>query len=123
MNVIVTAGGVTGPKQSLYEAAGGGPKSMIDIAGQPIVQWVLDALSASSIVEHVCVVGLPLQTGLTCAHPMVLLPDHGDMLSNIIAAAGRTEPVDYSHPGEYFDWMNTMIKQLALSPQIQELNT
>lgn len=94
MNVIVTAGGITGPKQPLYEAAGGGTKSLIDIAGQPMVQWVLDALGASDVVEHVCVVGLPPQTSLACTHPMVLLPDHGDMLSNIIAGAKEIQRID-----------------------------
>ncbi len=94
MNVIVTAGGITGPKQPLYEAAGGGPKSMIDIAGRPMVQWVLDALSASGVVEHVCVVGLPPRTALACAHPVVLLPDHGDMMSNIIAGAKEIQRID-----------------------------
>lgn len=43
------------------------------------------------------------------------------MEAAIIAAAGRKEPVDYSHPGPYFAWMNQMIKELKLVPQIQGL--
>jgi hypothetical protein len=43
------------------------------------------------------------------------------MEAAIIAAAGRKEPVDYSQPGSYFAWMNQMIKELKLVPQIQEL--
>jgi hypothetical protein len=44
------------------------------------------------------------------------------MEAAIIAAAGRKEPVDYSRPGNYFQWMGEMINQLKLAPQIQELN-
>jgi molybdopterin-guanine dinucleotide biosynthesis protein A len=87
MHAIVTAGGLTQPNRPLYEAARGGPKSLIDIAGRPMVQWVLDALGATGAVERVFVVGLPSETNLVCAHPLVLLPDHGDMLANIFAAA------------------------------------
>lgn len=40
------------------------------------------------------------------------------MEAAIIAAAGRKEPVDYNCPGNYFQWMTAMVKQLALVPQI-----
>jgi molybdopterin-guanine dinucleotide biosynthesis protein A len=94
MNVIVTAGGHSDPGQPLYELTHGSQKALLDIAGQPMVQWVLDALSASSRVEHVFLVGLPPETSLTCAHPLVLLPDHGDMLANIIAASCEVQRAD-----------------------------
>jgi hypothetical protein len=42
--------------------------------------------------------------------------------AGIVAAAGRKDPVDYAHPGDYFAWMNQMIEKLNLAPQIQELN-
>jgi len=44
------------------------------------------------------------------------------MEAAIIAATGRTGPVDYSHPGDYFSWLTAMIDQLKLAPQSQELN-
>jgi len=73
MNAIVTAGGETEPKQPLYEIAHGGLKSMIEVAGKPMVQWVLDAMGKSTEIERVVVVGLPPETDLVCAHPLVLL--------------------------------------------------
>jgi hypothetical protein len=42
--------------------------------------------------------------------------------AGIVAAAGRKDPVDYAHPGDYFAWMDQMIDKLNLAPQIQELN-
>ena len=47
MNAIVTAGGIPQPGEPLYEVTQGGPKALLDIAGKPMVQWVLDALSGS----------------------------------------------------------------------------
>lgn len=44
------------------------------------------------------------------------------MEAAILAAAGRTEPVDYGQPGEYFTWLNQMVDRLQLQPQIQELS-
>lgn len=44
------------------------------------------------------------------------------MEAAIIAAAGRTGPVDYSRPGAYLNWLSEMVDRLALAPQIQELN-
>jgi molybdopterin-guanine dinucleotide biosynthesis protein A len=87
MNAIVTAGGEVQPGEPLYEITGGGRKSMINLNGKPMVQWVLDALSQTSSIERVIVIGLPPETDLDCAHPLYLLPDQGDMISNIRAGA------------------------------------
>jgi len=43
------------------------------------------------------------------------------MEAAIIAAMGRKEPVDYVHPGNYFEEMERVIRQLKMTPQIQEL--
>lgn len=43
------------------------------------------------------------------------------MEAAIVAALGRKEPVDYSNPGSYFDEMETAIRQLGFTPQLQEL--
>ena len=94
MNVIVTAGGETDAKQPLYQVTHGGLKAMIEICGKPMVQWVLDALGETDQLERVVVVGLPPETDLTCKHPLILLPDHGDMLKNIMAGAKEVTRVD-----------------------------
>lgn len=39
----------------------------------------------------------------------------------IIAASGRKGTVDYSRPGDYFDWISRMVDELGLTAQIQEL--
>lgn len=94
MNAIVTAGGASQPGEPLYEATKGGLKSMVDICGKPMVQWVLDALGESAQVERVFVIGLPPETDLVCKHPLIIVPDQGDMLSNIREGAREVLRVD-----------------------------
>lgn len=43
------------------------------------------------------------------------------MESAIVAALGRSEPVDYAHPGNYFEIMDDAVTRLGFTPQIQEL--
>jgi hypothetical protein len=41
--------------------------------------------------------------------------------SGILAAKGRKERVDYSHPGTYFQEMEAAVQQLQIKPVLQEL--
>jgi hypothetical protein len=44
------------------------------------------------------------------------------MEAAIIAACGRTEPVDYAHPGHYLEELEDLLPRLNFEPQLQELN-
>lgn len=82
MIAIVTAGGQTRPGDPLYETAQGGKKAMVEIAGKPMIQWVLDALDAATTVERVIIIGLPDMNGLKCQKLAALLPSRGSLLLN-----------------------------------------
>lgn len=127
MIAIVTAGGETQPGEPLYEMTQGGLKSMLNLNGKPMIQWLLDALGQSDRIHQVIVVGLPLETDLVCSHPLVLLPDEGDMLNNIRAGAEQAIRLDptASHallasgdvPGlnaEIIEWILEQAKDLNL---------
>jgi hypothetical protein len=43
------------------------------------------------------------------------------MEAGLVAAAGRREPVDYTHPGGYFRWMADLVDRLELTPQVHKL--
>lgn len=43
------------------------------------------------------------------------------MEAALIAATGRTEPVDYNHPGSYLTDLEKLLVQLKFEPQLQEL--
>ncbi len=44
------------------------------------------------------------------------------MEAALIAATGRTQPVNYAHPGSYFTDLEQLITRLGFDPQLQELN-
>jgi len=89
MEAIVTAGGIPQPGDPLYEYTQGISKAMLDLAGKPMIQWVLDALSGAELVDHVVVIGLSEDNGLSCAKPLSYLPNQGSMLGNLIAGAQK----------------------------------
>ncbi len=89
MDAIVTAGGIPEPDDPLYANTQGAPKAMLEIAGKPMIQWVLDALSDSKHVNQVVVVGLEKESGVTCTKSLDFIPNQGSMLSNIMAGGHR----------------------------------
>ena len=89
MDAIITAGGIPAPEDLLYANTQGAPKALLDVAGKPMIQWVLDALSDSKTVERVVVVGLDKESGVTCTKTLDFIPNQGGMLDNIFAGAHR----------------------------------
>ena len=94
MNAILTAGGITQPKEPLYPLSGGGFKAMLDIHGRPMIQYVLDALNGSAAIERIIMVGLPPENLLLSAKPLIAIPDCGDMVANILAGAHEISRLD-----------------------------
>ncbi len=90
MDAIVTAGGIPQPKDSLYPYSNGSSKALIDVAGKPMVQWVLDALSDSKKVDNVIIIGLSPKSGLTCKKPLHYISNQGRMLANIVAGVKKS---------------------------------
>ena len=89
MDAIVTAGGIPQPEDSLYTFSNGDAKALIDIAGKPMVQWVLDALGDAKNVDNVIVIGLSPRSGVTCKKPLHFLSNQGRMLANIVAGVDK----------------------------------
>ncbi len=87
MNAIVLAGGVLPPEDPLSRQAPGGLKALTDIAGKPMVQWVMDALGASERIHRVAVVGLPPDTELSCVRPWHVVEEKSDVIRSVQAAA------------------------------------
>lgn len=99
MNAIVTAGGIPQPSDKLYAYSDGDSKALIDVAGKPMVQWVLDALGDAKKVDHVIVIGLSPKSGLTCKKPLHYVSNQGRMLANI--TAGVNKSLEINPRGEY----------------------
>ncbi len=85
MDAIVTAGGVPQPGEPLYEYTQGQSKALLEIAGKTMIQWVLEALDASTYVERVVVIGLDSESGVMSTKLKAFLPSQGGMVDNIRA--------------------------------------
>ncbi len=94
MDAMVTAGGIPKPGEPLYEYTQGKSKALVDLAGKPMAQWVLDALSGAKNVERVVIVGVDESSGLKCSKPLTFLPNHGGMVSNIRAATEKIQELN-----------------------------
>lgn len=89
MYAIVTAGGIPQPEDPLYVYSNGDSKALIDVAGKPMVQWVLDALGGAKSVDQVIVIGLSPKSGVTCKKPLHFVSNQGRMLANIVAGINK----------------------------------
>jgi molybdopterin-guanine dinucleotide biosynthesis protein A len=89
MDAVVIAGGIPEPDDLLYPYTQGQPKALLEVAGKPMVQWVLDALSGAGQVGRVVLIGIDESYGLTCEKPITFHPNQGGMLENIIYGIER----------------------------------
>ena len=99
MDAIITAGGIPLPEDPLYTYTQGHSKAMLDVAGKPMIQWVLDALCASQKVENIIIMGITDKNNLKTTKPTYYLPNEGPMLSNIVA--GIQKALELNSKTEY----------------------
>jgi molybdopterin-guanine dinucleotide biosynthesis protein A len=85
MDVVIIAGGIPQPGEPLFEYTRGTPKALLDIAGKPMAQWVLDALSDAEKVDSIVAVGLPEDSILRCKKPVIYITNQIGLLENIRA--------------------------------------
>ena len=94
MYAIVTAGGIPQPGEPLYEYTLGLPKAMLDLAGKPMIQWVLDALSGANSVGEVILVGLEDSSAVRCEKKMHFVENQGGILQNMRAGVEKALALD-----------------------------
>lgn len=85
MDCIVAAGGVPTPEDPMYAVTQGKPKALIDMGGRTMLERVMDALQGSTQVDHIVVVGLGGDMGMTFKRPVDHLPDQGSLVGNTLA--------------------------------------
>ncbi|MBK6793303.1 MAG: nucleotidyltransferase family protein [Anaerolineales bacterium] len=90
MNAIVLAGGIPQPNEPLYRYSQGGSKALIDVAGKPMVQWIVDALAESKSVDQIIIIGLSQKSELACSKPLHYISNQGRMLANIVAGSEKS---------------------------------
>jgi len=126
MDAIITAGGIPLPEDPLYPFTKGNSKAMLEIAGKPMIQWVIDALSNSEKVNNVIIIGMNEKSGLITSKPTYYLPNEGRMLANIVAGVHKALELNSGTEhvlivssdipalsGEMVDWL---IKEIEKDP-------
>ncbi len=96
MDAIVLAGGKS-RTDALFSLSGQELKSMMMIAGKPMVQWVLDAISGAKLIQSVVLVGIEDISSLRCSKPLITMPDGGSIVDNIQQASQKLLEI---HPQE-----------------------
>lgn len=94
MYAVLTAGGIPQPSDPLYPYTQGAPKALLEIAGKPMIQWVIDALESCQAVQGIVVIGLEPGSPISCAKPLVYLPNQGSLLANILAGVDKVTKLD-----------------------------
>jgi GTP:adenosylcobinamide-phosphate guanylyltransferase len=90
MDAVIAAGGIPDSEDPLYEYTKGGSKALLEIAGKPMVQWVLDAVCGSEKIDQIVIVGLEPDSGLICHKPITYIPNQGGMLDNVRTSIYKT---------------------------------
>ena len=111
MDAVVTAGGIPKRGDPLYEYSNGISKALIDVAGKPMIQWVLDALGDAETVSNVIIVGLSPEDGLTCKKPLHYVSNQGRMLANIVT--GVNKALELNRKNEYVFLVSSDIPALT----------
>ena len=83
---IILAGATPVEMDPLAAATGVSKKSLIPIAGRPMVSYVYDALDAVERIGFIVVVGLTEADGVPFSEKAVLHPGFGDLLDNGLGA-------------------------------------
>ena len=83
LDAIVIAGGIPQPDEPLYPYTQGQPKALLDVAGKPMVQWVLDALCGAQSINNVVMIGLEANSGVSCDKIRSYIPSEGGIFANV----------------------------------------
>jgi CTP:molybdopterin cytidylyltransferase MocA len=80
---VITAGWNPKEGDPLAAYAQGGPKALIPVAGQPMINHVVDALAGSCYIKHFVIVSLAPSAGALFSVPVDYLPDAGGLVDNV----------------------------------------
>lgn len=83
---IILAGATPGTIDPLAQASGVSKKSLIPVAGRPMVSRVYDALAGVERVKLIVVVGLSQIDCPTCSEKALFHPGFGDILDNALGS-------------------------------------
>lgn len=113
---LVLAGGVPRPGEPLYSETMGRPKALLEIAGRPMVQWVLDALADSGMAGEVVLAGLEEVAALRYEGGLLALPPQGSLADNLFAGIARLLQLEPAPARALYCWSDI---PLATGPMLR----
>lgn len=126
MDVVLLAGGQLAKDDLLRREYQGCHRSLINIHGKPMVQWVINALTGCDSIRDIYILGLPQETSLDSTKPLHFLPDEGNLFDNIrtgVQRAAQDHPLQSKVmiaaadiPAIHVDAVNWLIKQVSEDP-------
>ncbi len=84
MDAIILAGGRIAQGDPLYKMTERGIKVMIEIAGKPMIQWIIDALNQSDHIERVFISGLTNDFHLVSGKSIFYLEGGRNLMDSIL---------------------------------------
>ena len=84
------AGGIPQPDEPLYVYTRGRPKALLEVAGRPMVHWIVAALDQAASIRRIVVSGLTnVEPPLRAGKPLSFVPDQHSMLGNVQAGVAQ----------------------------------
>lgn len=94
MEAIITAGGISAPDDPLYAQTGVAKKALIPLVGQPMINWIVEALMGSGLIDHIVIVGLKPDE-LSLDHPSLCFIDAREgLLDNVLAGVDKVREIN-----------------------------
>mgnify|MGYP001074707368 CR=1 FL=1 len=85
MDAVLLAGGTLSADDPLFHESVAGYRSLTNIHGKPMAQWVIDALAGSDNVGDLYVMGLPEEYVFNGTKPLHFLQEQGGIFKNVQA--------------------------------------
>lgn len=94
MDAVILAGGINAPDDPLYELTRVEKKALIPLAGKPMIQWIVEAIAGSGLVEHIIIVGLDETEVKFDNTPVYFVAATLDLIDNIVAGVDKVKQVN-----------------------------
>jgi GTP:adenosylcobinamide-phosphate guanylyltransferase len=95
MDAVLLGGGQMALDDPLYPKSPDGRRSLIEIHGKSMAQWVLDALTKADVVRDIYIMGLTPDCGLTSSKNLHFMMDGSTLFENIrtgVLQVGQNRP-------------------------------
>ncbi len=119
VDAVILAGGTPKPGEPLYAYTQGKPKALLEMAGRPMLAWIVGALDKAASIRRIVISGLTsAEVSWPVCKPLAFVPDQGSMLGN--AQAGMAELAREGAAAKYVLLVSSDIP--TITPEIVDWN-